>query len=176
VVTFSLDGIGLERAPAVRRADVAVELTRYLTELDGLDPVPRGSRPRTASNYRHFDYYWSEPQLLPLLVHAGELVVGFALIRALAGDWNIAAFGIRADHRRNGLGRAAVAAVAELARASGADYLTAEVEAWNTGAEMFWTKCGFVSLSEMDGAIALKRALRPVTLVEVRHRKPGVYE
>ena len=173
-MTFGRGPVELERVPSSRGDELAHELSRYLAELDGLAPTRQGSAPRTAAEYRYFGTYWREPERLPLFVLAGGELAGFVLVRAIAGDWNIAEFSIRPELRRKGLGRAAVAALADLARQSESDYLTAEVQSWNSSAGLFWSACGFERVGEAADVIELVCQLRPIDLIEERHRKPSV--
>jgi ribosomal-protein-alanine N-acetyltransferase len=99
---------------------------------------------------------------------------GFVLVRAIPGGWTIAEFSIRPDLRRKGVGRAAVAALADLARQSESDYLTAEVQSWNSGAALFWSACGFERIGGEADVIELVCQLRPVSLIAERHPKPNV--
>jgi len=174
VATFGRGTVELERVSPSRRETLAEELSRYLAELDDLAPTRRGSPPRTAADYRYLDTYWREPERLPLFVLADGELAGFALVRAIAGDWNIAEFGIRPELRRQGVGRAAVAALADLARESESDYLTAEVESWNSEAGLFWSACGFERTGNEADMIVLVCQLRPVDLLQERHRRPTV--
>ena len=174
MATFSRETVELERVPSSRREELAAELSRYLTELDGLAPTGQGRLARTAADYHYFDTYWHEPERLPLFVLAEGELAGFALVRAIAGGWNIAEFGIRPELRRKGVGQAAVAALADLARQSESDYLTAEVQSWNSSAGLFWSACGFERVGEAADVIELVCQLRPIDLIEERHRKPSV--
>jgi ribosomal protein S18 acetylase RimI-like enzyme len=57
--------------------------------------------------------------------------------------WSIAEFSIVSEHRRAGIGRAAVDGIAERARAAGAAYLEAKVHPDNRQALAFWLAAGF---------------------------------
>jgi ribosomal protein S18 acetylase RimI-like enzyme len=122
-------------------------LAEYLFEFDGrTEPYP------------YFDAYWSEPERLPFLIEADGEVVGLCLIRIRDGGWDIAEFSITPDHRRSGMGRAAVDAVAERARAAGAAHLQAKVHPDNREALPFWVAVGFRVEGEA-GVVVTRRDL-----------------
>ena len=121
-------------------------LADYLFEFDG----------RTES-YPYFDAYWSEPERLPFVIEKNDRVVGFCLIRVLDGAWSIAEFSVMPDERRNGVGRAAVEAVAERAREQGVAYLEAKVHPDNREALPFWLAIGFSEVEGPDTGVAVTR-------------------
>jgi ribosomal protein S18 acetylase RimI-like enzyme len=122
-------------------------LAAYLFEFDGrTEPYP------------YFDAYWSEPERLPFLIEADGEVVGLCLIRIRDGGWDIAEFSITPDHRRSGIGRAAVEAVAERARAAGAAHLQAKVHPDNREALGFWLAVGF-RVEDAPGVVVTRRDL-----------------
>jgi len=122
-------------------------LADYLFEFDGrTDPYP------------YFDAYWREPERLPFLIDDAGEVVGLCLIRVRDGGWDIAEFSVTPDRRRNGVGRAAVEAVAAPARADGASHLQAKVHSDNRGALPFWLALGFREY-EAPGVIVTRRTL-----------------
>lgn len=73
----------------------------YLFEFDGRT----GRYPQLAA-------YWAEPERLPLLIEVDGEVVGMCLIRRREGGWSIAEFSVLPARRRDGVGRAAVDALA----------------------------------------------------------------
>jgi len=122
-------------------------LAAYLLEFDGrTEPYP------------YFDAYWSEPERLPFLIEADGELVGLCLIRIRDGGWDIAEFSIRPDHRRRGMGRAAVEAVAERARAAGAAHLQAKVHPDNHEVLPFWLAVGF-RVQGAPGVVVTRREL-----------------
>ena len=122
-------------------------LAEYLFEFDGrTEPYP------------YFDAYWSESERLPFLIEADGELVGLCLIRIRDGGWDIAEFSIRPDHRRRGMGRAAVEAVAERARRAGAAHLQAKVHPDNPEALPFWLAVGF-RVQAAPGVVVTRRAL-----------------
>lgn len=129
------------------RALVRQLLAAYLFEFDGeTEPYP------------HFDAYWSEPERLPFLIEEGGEVVGLCLVRVRDGGWSIAEFYIVPDRRRGGVGRAAVEAIAGLARSAGAAHLEAKVHPGNQQALPFWLSVGF-ELVEAPGVVITRRLL-----------------
>jgi ribosomal protein S18 acetylase RimI-like enzyme len=122
-------------------------LAEYLFEFDGrTEPYP------------YLEAYWSEPERLPFLIEADGELIGLCLIRIRDGGWDIAEFSIRPDHRRSGMGRAAVEAVAERARRAGAAHLQAKVHPDNPEALPFWLAVGF-RVQEAPGVVVTRRAL-----------------
>ena len=122
-------------------------LADYLLEFDG----------RT-SRTPYFDAYRQEPERLPFLIEADGEVVGLCLIRIRDGGWDIAEFSITPNHRRTGVGRAAVEAVAECARVNGATHLQAKVHPDNRQALAFWLGVGFRE-HEAPGVVVTRREL-----------------
>ena len=130
----ALREVGLDHRELLRRL-----LAAYLFEFDGRrEPYPQ------------FDAYWAEPERLPFLIEAGSEVVGFCLIRVRDDGWSIAEFSVVPEHRRAGVGRAAVDAVAERARAAGAGHLEAKVHPDNREALPFWLAVGFHVVAAPD--------------------------
>ena len=112
-------------------------LADYLLEFDGrTDP------------YRYLDAYWQEPDRSPFLIELDGEIAGVCLIRRRDGAWSIAEFSVIPEKRREGVGRAAVEALAERARSDGASHLEAKVHPDNRGALPFWLAVGF---SEVEG-------------------------
>jgi ribosomal protein S18 acetylase RimI-like enzyme len=139
--------VTLREATRGDRARLRGLLAGYLFEFDGrMEPYP------------YFDAYWSEPERLPFLIEADGEVVGLCLIRIRDGGWDIAEFSITPDHRRSGMGRAAVEAVAERARAAGAAHLQAKVHPDNREALPFWLAVGFRVQGE-PGVVVTRRDL-----------------
>ena len=137
----SLRPAGLADRELLRRL-----LADYLHEFDG----------RTEP-YRYFDAYWEEPERLPFLIEAHGEVAGFCLIRVLGGCWHIAEFSVLPERRRGGVGRSAVEALAERARAAGATELEAKVHPANGAALPFWLAAGFEIVSEPEPIVTLRR-------------------
>jgi [ribosomal protein S18]-alanine N-acetyltransferase len=129
--SLSLD-VHLREATSDDRADVERLLAEYLYEFDGrTEPYP------------HLDAYWTEPERLPFLIDAHGTPVGVCLIRVRDGGWSIAEFAVTPSHRRGGVGRAAVEALAERARSAGAAHLEAKIHPDNEQAFGFWSAVGF---------------------------------
>jgi ribosomal protein S18 acetylase RimI-like enzyme len=141
-VDVRLREAGLEDREELRRL-----LGDYLFEFDGrTEPYP------------YFDAYWQEPERVPYLVEANGHVAGLCLIRRRDDGWDIAEFTVVPEHRRSGVGRAAVEALAELARARGALHLVAKVHPDNRDALAFWLAAGFREI-EAPGPIVTRREL-----------------
>jgi ribosomal protein S18 acetylase RimI-like enzyme len=128
---LSLD-VDLRAATTDDRGDVELLLAEYLFEFDGrTEPYP------------HIDAYWTEAERLPFLVDADGDPVGVCLIRVRDGGWSIVEFAISPPHRKAGVGRAAVDALADRARAAGAAHLEAKIHPDNEQAFGFWSAVGF---------------------------------
>ena len=122
-------------------------LADYLFEFDG----------RTGP-YPYFDAYWREPERLPFLIEVDGRAAGLCLIRVRDGGWSIAEFAVVPEERRAGVGRSAVEAVAERARAAGAAFLEAKVHPDNREALPFWLAAGFREVAS-PGVIVTRREL-----------------
>jgi len=124
--------LALVPAGAGDREQLRELLADYLFEFDGrTDPYP------------YLDAYWEEEDRLPFLIEADGEVAGLCLVRRKNGGWSIAEFSVVPERRRGGVGRAAVDALAERARADGAAHLEAKVHPDNREALPFWLGVGF---------------------------------
>jgi ribosomal protein S18 acetylase RimI-like enzyme len=139
--------VTLREAPPEERDELGRMLADYLFEFDG----------RTGP-YRYLDAYWLEPERLPFLIETGGDSAGLCLIRVRDGGWEIAEFTVVPGRRRDGIGRAAVEALARLAQATGATHLLAKVHPDNTGALPFWLAAGFRETAS-DGPVVTRREL-----------------
>ncbi len=141
--------VTLRDASLADRETLEPVLTAYLFEFDGrMEPYP------------YLDLYWSEPERLPFLIESEGAVAGLCLIRVGKGGWSIAELAVIPSQRRTGVGRAAVAAVAERAREAGASFLEAKVHPENREALSFWLAVGFAAVdSPRTRAIVTRRAL-----------------
>lgn len=126
--------VALAPAGPERRELVRTLLLAYLFEFDG------------STDYPYLDRYWNDEDRLPFLIDDRDETRGFCLIRVRDGGWEIAEFGVVPDARRRGLGRAAVEALADRARVSGAAFLQAKVHPDNLKALPFWLACGFAEI------------------------------
>jgi predicted acetyltransferase len=139
--------VTLRRAAPDDRDVVRQLLADYLYEFDGrTEPYP------------YLDAYWQESERLPFLIDAGGDVVGLCLVRARNDGWDIAEFTVVPEHRRSGVGRGAVEALAGLARTAGATHLVAKVHPDNRQALPFWLDTGFRKI-EATGPIVTRRDL-----------------
>jgi ribosomal protein S18 acetylase RimI-like enzyme len=124
--------VRLREATSKDRPQVERLLADYLFEFDGrTEPYP------------YLDAYWTEDRRLPFLIEAEDRPVGICLIRIRDGGWSIAEFAVTPPHRLAGIGRAAVEALAERARAAGARHLEAKIHPDNEQAFGFWSAVGF---------------------------------
>jgi ribosomal-protein-alanine N-acetyltransferase len=110
-----------------------------------------------------FDTPWSAADLTALLDSPGvfalaareeQVVRGFILARAIAGEAEILTLAVEPDQRRQGLGRALLAAAEGAARAAGAETLFLEVAADNPAAIALYRAAGFESVGRRRGYYA----------------------
>jgi predicted acetyltransferase len=142
--------IALRVAEVDDRDEVERLLASYLFEFDG----------RTGP-YPDLDWYWAHADQLPFLIEADAQPVGVCLIRIRDGGWSIAELFVQPSHRRAGIGRAAIEALVEEARAASADHLEAKVHPDNQAALPFWKKLRFETISSgtPTGVVIAKRPL-----------------
>lgn len=106
--------VDLLPVPLAGKAALKAMMDPYLVEhADQVDPERIHGDPTA---YDYFDLYWVEPARRPYWIVADGVRVGFCLVNAYAPsgrpiDQAIAEFGIAPEHRRAGLGQAAVRAV-----------------------------------------------------------------
>jgi predicted acetyltransferase len=139
--------VELRPAEAGDRDTLRQLLADYLFEFDG----------QTAP-YPYFDAYWSEPARLPFLIDESGEPVGLCLVRVRDGGWSIAEFYVVPSRRLGGVGRAAIDAVAGLARSAGAAHLEAKVHPDNQKALPFWLSVGF-EVIDSPGVVITRREL-----------------
>jgi predicted acetyltransferase len=138
--------VSLRLAPLHERDRLEGLLAEYLFEFDGrTDPYP------------YLDAYWEESERRPFLIEANSEVIGLCLIRRRNGGWSIAEFWVQPDHRRRGVGRAAVEAVAGLGSAEGAAFLEAKVHPANREALLFWLAVGFSEVEKPPTDVTVTR-------------------
>jgi GNAT superfamily N-acetyltransferase len=120
----------------------------YWVELDSADPLT--PLPYGAPEYRRALLDDREGRELLWLLVDGDRA-GFAFTR-IDEDWpddalvaEVSEFYVLPAHRRGGIGRAAVTALAERCRAAGATRLEADVLSGNAAALAFWRACGLAS-------------------------------
>ena len=70
-------------------------------------------------------------------------IVGFAVARAGADDWELENIVVRSNAQRRGRGAELLSAVIEQARIEGAKYFRLEVRESNLAARRLYEKCGF---------------------------------
>jgi ribosomal protein S18 acetylase RimI-like enzyme len=139
--------VKLREAGVEDREEVRRLLADYLYEFDGrTEPYP------------YFEAYWQEAERLPFLIESEGDVVGVCLVRVRGEGWDIAEFTVVPDHRRSGIGRGAVEALARLARLAGATHLVAKVHPDNRRALPFWLAAGFREI-EATGPVVTRREL-----------------
>jgi predicted acetyltransferase len=141
-VEVTLRDASIDDRPVVERL-----LADYLFELDArTEPYP------------YLDAYWTESDRLPFLIELNASPVGVCLIRARDGGWSIAEFSVVPSHRRSGVGRAAVEALAQRARSAGAGHLEAKIHPHNSEAFSFWSAVGFEE-APSSGVLTTRRVL-----------------
>ena len=96
------EGITVEPAPRAAMQVVAAMVGDYLDALGVAVPIARAS----------VLLYWDEVGRWPSLIRVRGVIAGFALVRGLApGSFELAEFSVLPAYRRQGVGRAAAAAV-----------------------------------------------------------------
>lgn len=116
--------------------------------LHGQAFAPLGERPWTR---RDMAELLASPGVAGLLVEVEGHADGFALWRTAADEAELLTIAVQADRRRQGLGRALLAAVVERARRSGAHRLFLEVGADNGPARRLYSQAGFVEVGRRPG-------------------------
>ena len=142
-----------------RREELRKRLIRYLVEYRTIINASVEATEGGVPAYPWFDYYWSEPDRIPFLVEQDGNEVGFVLVRVMDAGWNIAEFGIDSACRRRGVGRAAVEALAMIARRAGAEHLRADIHPANSAARDFWRSCGFETVTAGVDQFSTQRRL-----------------
>ena len=109
----------LARVNAEERQALRAQLSDYLEEFAEMEGVEVETADDGTPVYRWFDHYWRDEHRLPFFIEAAGTAVGFCLIRVIDDGWNVAEFAICRERRREGLGRAAVGAIASAAEKAG---------------------------------------------------------
>lgn len=86
-----------------------------------------------------------------VVARAGDTVVGFAGVWAMADDAHITTFGVHPDWRRQAIGRQLLLNLAELSLAIGAKRMTLEVRASNEAAQALYRALGFEVVGRRPG-------------------------
>ena len=107
---------------------------------------------------------WSERQLGDFLLGMGsilllaapadepqEAVVGFALIRMIAGEAELMLLGVLPEMRRRGVGQALLDAAFATTASRGAETIFLEVRASNDGARLLYQRAGFRMIGRRPG-------------------------
>ena len=149
----------LARVNAEERQALRAQLSDYLGEFAEMEGVEVETADDGTPVYRWFDHYWRDEHRLPFFIEAAGTAVGFCLIRVMDDGWNVAEFAICRERRREGLGRAAVGAIASAAEKAGASHLRADVHEWNERALSFWTSCGFLPVVAAGGIVSTRLTL-----------------
>lgn len=134
-----------------------------------------------------FDEPYPRPALNVLLASPGALAlicridltdevrpVGFAVVRAVAGEGEILSLGVAARYQRRGAGGAVLRASLERLGASGAAAAFLEVGADNTAAIALYRKAGFESVGRRKGYY-LRRDRRRVDALIMRTTVKNTY-
>lgn len=125
----------------------ALDLERAAA-LHGQAFAPLGERPWTR---RDMAELLASPGVAGLLVEVEGRADGFALWRTAADEAELLTVAVQADRRRQGLGRALLAAVVARAGQSGAHHLFLEVGADNDPAHRLYAQAGFVEVGRRPG-------------------------
>lgn len=129
--------IVLARVAADQRAALDALVDAYLAELAAHREKPVG--PTCAAEYVYLPAYWHEAGRHPFFIEAQGARVGFVLVREVLdeGVIQMSDFYLRPDHRRGGIGRAALVEV--WTRFPGRWEL--QVHLKNEAASAFWPRC-----------------------------------
>ena len=85
-----------------------------------------------------------------VVAQAGGEIVGFADMREIAGECYINNIGVKASHRRKGIGRALMQALEDNATES-AEFITLEVRQSNEAAIMLYKSMGYIKVGTRRG-------------------------
>lgn len=85
-----------------------------------------------------------------LVAQAGEEIVGFADMREIAGECYINNIGVKASHRRKGMGRALMQALEDSATDE-AEFITLEVRQSNEAAIRLYKSMGYIKVGTRRG-------------------------
>ncbi|MGE5145210.1 MAG: GNAT family N-acetyltransferase [Candidatus Eiseniibacteriota bacterium] len=96
----------------------------------------------------------ASPGCLALVAAAEGAPIGFAMLRAVAGEAELLSIGVLPEARRRGLGRALVQAVADRAAGLGARVLHLEVADNNAPALGLYRSLGFLETGRRPGYYA----------------------
>lgn len=93
----------MEDAPPEERTLIAGLMQRYLDERSSFT----GQKAQGNGRYRYptLDTYWNEANKHAFLIRLDRRVIGFALVREVAGGTVMAEFSVSGDYRRSGHGR-----------------------------------------------------------------------
>ena len=83
-----------------------------------------------------------------ILVAEQESILGFVIARAISPEWEIENMAVAASQRRRHVGTQLVAAICELARERGGEWIHLEVRKSNAAARELYEKCGFIQMGE----------------------------
>ena len=129
-------------------------------EADDFD-LAGASRPESPLQAPEAGAYLDDPAVLHWVAEDGSGVVGELLCHVLrlpsgsGRELLLYSIGVRAAHRRRGVGSALLREMLEWARAQGIEEIW--VLADNPGAEAFYAACGFAHTDEGDRAVYLQR-------------------
>lgn len=91
------------------------------------------------------------PNAVYLAATEGGRVVGYGGMRSAAGEYYIDNIAVSPEHRRQGIGRALVAALIERARQEHGSFITLEARASNLGAAALYRGLGFKEMGRRPG-------------------------
>ena len=129
-------------------------------EADDFD-LAGASKPESPLRPPEAAAYLADPAVLHWVAEDGDVVVGELLCHVLrlpsgsGRELLLYSVGVRAAHRRRGVGSALVREMVAWGRAGGIEEVW--VLADNPGAEAFYAACGFAHTEEGDRAVYLRR-------------------
>jgi ribosomal-protein-alanine N-acetyltransferase len=126
-----------------------------------LEPTTAEDAPALAVVHaRAFDHGWRAEEIaalirspggLGLCVREADTVLGFVLVRAIAGQAEILTLAVEPAARRRGIARALITAAMAAARAAGAEAMFLEVAADNAAALGLYAAAGFADVGVRPG-------------------------
>ncbi|WP_433271796.1 GNAT family N-acetyltransferase [Actinosynnema sp. CS-041913] len=126
--------------------------------------VHEEQRAFVATNLRSIADAWiHRPRMQPLAMYSGDDLVGFTLLyRDQPRVLHIVRFMIDRRAQGRGLGRKALAAIADVARSEGRTRLSLSLMPGNAVAHGLYAAFGFVETGEVDGGeVVMKHDLAP---------------
>ena len=124
--------VSLRQVPETEAEALAALLDAHLLELGQYE------RSAGSGGYPYLPLYWRERSRTPLFIELAGSIVGFVLVREIRdGVREIAEFFVGRDHRRQGIGSAAFAAIVD----SWPGQWRLSYLSQNALASRFWSEC-----------------------------------